>query len=122
MLIEIDFHSNEAIYAQLRDQIIMGIATSAIREGEELPSVRQLAQTVGVNMHTVNKAYTVLKEEGFIRLDRRRGAVIAPSEDKIRGLMEMKEQLRLVLARGFCRNIKKEEVHRLVDELFEEYS
>ena len=48
-----------------------------IREGDSLPSVRQLADTVGVNMHTVNKAYTVLKQEGFIQLDRRHGAVIA---------------------------------------------
>ena len=61
MIIEIDFNSDEAIYIQLRNQIIMGIATSEIQEGESLPSVRQLAETVGINMHTVNKAYTVLK-------------------------------------------------------------
>ena len=42
MLIEIDFNSNEAIYVQLQNQIIMGIATDAIREGDTLPSVRQL--------------------------------------------------------------------------------
>ena len=64
MIIEIDFNSDEAIYIQLRNQIIMGIATSEIQEGESLPSVRQLAETVGINMHTVNKAYTVLKQEG----------------------------------------------------------
>lgn len=58
MLIEIDFNSNEAIYVQLQNQIIMGIATDAIREGDTLPSVRQLADTVGINMHTVNKAYS----------------------------------------------------------------
>ena len=62
MIIEIDFNSDEAIYIQLRNQIIMGIATSEIQEGESLPSVRQLAETVGINMHTVNKAYTVLKD------------------------------------------------------------
>ena len=77
MIIEIDFNSDEAIYIQLRNQIIMGIATSEIQEGESLPSVRQLAETVGINMHTVNKAYTVLKQEGYIQLDRRKGAVIA---------------------------------------------
>ena len=77
MIIEIDFNSDEAIYIQLRNQIIMGIATSEIQEGESLPSVRQLAETVGINMHTVNKAYTVLKQEGYIKLDRRKGAVIS---------------------------------------------
>ena len=64
MLIEIDFNSEEALYVQLQNQIIMGIAMDLIKEGDALPSVRQLADTVGINMHTVNKAYTVLKQEG----------------------------------------------------------
>lgn len=121
MLIEIDFNSDEAIYIQLRNQIIMGIATSTIHEGDSLPSVRQLAEAVGINMHTVNKAYTVLKQEGFIQLDRRRGAVIALDIDKIKALEEMKQQLAILLAKGCCKNISREEVHNLVDEIFDEY-
>ena len=78
MIVEIDFNSDEAIYIQLRNQIIIGIATERLREGETLPSVRQLADDIGINMHTVNKAYSVLKQEGFVKLDRRRGAVISP--------------------------------------------
>lgn len=121
MLIEIDFNSDEALYIQLQNQIIMGIAMNLIQEGDSLPSVRQLANTVGINMHTVNKAYTILKQEGFIQLDRRRGAVIAIDMDQARALLEMKEQLRVLLARGRCKNISKEEVHALVDEIYEEY-
>ena len=56
MLIEVDFNSDEAIYIQLCNQIILGIAMSDIQEGDSLPSVRQLADTVGVNLLTVNKA------------------------------------------------------------------
>ena len=122
MYIEIDFNSDEAIYMQLRNQIIMGIATSEIREGDTLPSVRQLAQTVGINMHTVNKAYAVLRQEGFVQLDRRKGAVIAIDIDKLKAVAEMKEQLRIVLAQGCCKNISKEEVHGRVDGIVEEYS
>ena len=85
MWIEIDFNSSEAIYVQLQNQIIMGIATDMIREGDTLPSVRQLADTVGINMHTVNKAYSILRQEGFIQLDRRRGAVVAIDADKAQG-------------------------------------
>ena len=55
MMIEIDFSSDEAIYIQLTNQIIMGIATSRLQEGDTLPSVRQLADTVGINMHKVKK-------------------------------------------------------------------
>ncbi|MDE7132472.1 MAG: GntR family transcriptional regulator, partial [Lachnospiraceae bacterium] len=52
MFIEIDFNSDEAIYMQLRNQIILGIATARFQEGDMLPSVRQLADTIGINMHT----------------------------------------------------------------------
>ena len=64
MMIEIDFSSDEAIYIQLTNQIIMGIATSRLQEGDTLPSVRQLADTVGINMHTVNK---IIGATGIIR-------------------------------------------------------
>ena len=121
MIIEIDFNSDEALYLQLRNQIILGIATARIREGDELPSVRQLAGDIGINMHTVNKAYSILKQEGFIRLDRRKGAVIAIDMDKARELLDMREQLRVLLARGRCKNISKEEVYALIEEIYDEY-
>ena len=110
MLIEVDFNSDEAIYVQLQNQIIMGIATEMIKEGDTLPSVRRLADNIGINMHTVNKAYSILKQEGFIQLDRRRGAVIAIDVDKARALLKLEEQLRILLAKGCCKNITREEV------------
>jgi GntR family transcriptional regulator len=121
MIIEIDFNSDEAIYVQLCNQIILGIATSVYQEGDTLPSVRQMADTIGINMHTVNKAYAVLRQEGFIQLDRRRGAVIAVDMDKLRAMEDMKMQMRLLLAQGRCKGITKDEVHTLIDDLFEEY-
>ena len=119
MFIEIDFNSSEALYIQLRNQIIMGIATSTIQEGDTLPSVRQLAENIGIN--TVNKAYSVLKQEGFLQLDRRKGAVIAIDVNKLQAVEEMREQLRVLLAKASCQNISREEVHQLVDEIYEEY-
>ena len=121
MIIEVDFNSDEAIYIQLCNQIIMGIATSVFHEGDSLPSVRRLADTIGVNMHTVNKAYSVLKREGYISLDKRRGAVISLDIDKLEELQVMKRQLQIVLARGCCKNISRQEVHELVDEIFDDY-
>ena len=121
MFVQIDFNSDEAIYLQLRNQIIIGIAMDAIKEGDPLPSVRQMADNIGINMHTVNKAYAVLKQEGFLSIDRRRGAVIAIDVDKIRVREEMKQELLVVLAKGCCKNITRDEVHALIDEIFEEY-
>lgn len=121
MLIEIDFNSDEAIYMQLRNQIILGIATSQFQEGDMLPSVRQLADTIGINMHTVNKAYTVLKQEGYVKVDRRRGAVIAIDIDRMRALEEVRGELQVTLAKASCKNISREEVHALIDEIYEDY-
>lgn len=121
MIIEIDFNSDEALYLQLRNQIIMGIATSRIREGEGLPSVRQLAEDIGINMHTVNKAYTVLKQEGFVKVDRRKGAVISIDADRIAAVEELRENLQIILAKSRCKNISREEVHALIDEIYEDY-
>ena len=121
MMIEIDFNSDEALYIQLRNQIIIGIATSEICEGDALPSVRQLAEDIGINMHTLNKAYTVLKQEGFVKVDRRRGAVIAIDIDKLHAMSEMMRELKVILAKGRLKDISREEVHEMIDEIYNEY-
>lgn len=121
MIIEIDFNSEEALYLQLCNQIIQGIAMDHFHEGDSLPSVRQLADTIGINMHTVNKAYTVLKQEGFVKVDRRRGAVVAVDIDKVRALEEVEKELKVVLAKASCKNISREEVHALIDEIYGNY-
>ena len=97
MVIEIDFSSDEAIYIQLTNQIIMGIATARLQEGDTLPSVRQLADTVGINMHTVNKAYSLLRQEGFVTIDRRKGAVISIDVNKRKALEDLKQNLSVAL-------------------------
>ncbi len=121
VLIDINFQSDEAIYMQLCNQIIKGIATSDIQEGEQLPSVRQLAEVIGVNMHTVNKAYSILQREGFVKIDRRRGAIIAIDIDKIRALDETKRGLGIILARALTKNISRDEIHELIDNICDEW-
>ncbi len=121
MVIQIDFNSDEAIYVQLCNQIIMGIATSQFREGEQLPSVRQLAEMIGINMHTVNKAYSILQQEGFVKIDRRRGAIIAIDLNKLEALEEAHDMLGVVLARAMCKGVSRNEIHELVDEIYGHY-
>lgn len=118
----IDFNSEEAIYVQLCNQIIVGIATNKFHDGDSLPSVRQMAENVGINMHTVNKAYSILKREGFLQLDRRRGAIIKVDADKLNVLNNMKKEFGVVVARGICNGVTKNEAHELIDELYTEFS
>lgn len=122
MIVKIDFNSNEALYVQLKNQIIMGIANAQIREGETLPSVRELAEHIGINMHTVNKAYTILKQEGYLKLDRRRGAVIALDLDKYHAMMEMEEAMRVILAQGICKGVTCKEAHQLIDQIYSDFN
>ena len=72
-------------------------------------------------MHTVNKAYSVLKQEGFVKLDRRRGAVISLDVDKIKAIEEMTEDMRVVVAKAICKNISRQEAHDIIDRIYDFY-
>ncbi|EHZ2231177.1 GntR family transcriptional regulator [Listeria monocytogenes] len=78
MLLAIDLRSDEPIYTQICNQIIEGMAKRELLPGDKLPSVRSLGADIGINFHTVNKAYQILKQEGFIQIHRQKGVVIHP--------------------------------------------
>lgn len=77
MLLRVDLTSQEPIYLQIRSQIVQAVASGELEAGDALPSVRSLASDLGVNMHTVNKAYAVLRDEGYVIMRGRSGAYIA---------------------------------------------
>ena len=118
-----DFDSEIPIYMQIKNQVIEAIAKGTLAEGDELPSVRGLADEIGVNMHTVNKAYNLLKDDGYVRVDRRRGAVIAlslkASEEKFRE--EFHYNLEYYMAECFNRGISKEEVVKTIEDTFKQF-
>ena len=122
MVLTIDFNSSEAIYMQLRNQIIMGIAQDKIKHGESLPSVRQMAEELGVNMHTVNKAYALLKADGFLQLDRRRGAVVNISvETKQTHIATIYSGMRMMVAEAICKDISLAEMHQIITDMYQEF-
>jgi Predicted transcriptional regulators len=115
MLLKIDFESDVPIYIQIRRYIIEGLAKGELSEGESLPSVRQLAQDIGINMLTVNKAYTMLKNDGFVNIDRRKGAVVSkPAGEPDKGYMDnLNEEITAIIAEAFCRGIGRDEFLRM---------
>jgi GntR family transcriptional regulator len=111
MLIKIDLQSEIPIYTQVVNQIVEGIASKSLAEGELLPSVRQLAEDIGINMHTVNKAYSILKRDGFVTINRRKGVVVNEFS-RMRDsafIKEIPEIIKPVIAEAYCKGIKEKE-------------
>ena len=76
MILTLDFASDIPIYQQIRNAVVRAIADGQLQPGERLPTVRALAQEAGINSMTVNKAYQLLKQEGYITTDGRNGAAV----------------------------------------------
>lgn len=120
MILKIDFDSEIPIYVQIKNQVVEGIAKGELEEGEELPSVRGLADDIGVNMHTVNKAYSLLKDDGYIKIDRRRGAFISLNlKNSDEGFKEnLNYELEYYMSECFNRGISKEDIKIYIDTIF----
>ena len=119
MIIEINTQSPSPIYEQLRAQIILGIASKKLVPGEVLPSVRNLAADLGINFHTVNKAYSILCDEGYIVMDRRKGAVVAQVEAGDKAFLSgLSRQILLTAAEAVCRNISESDFAALCVECY----
>lgn|GEM_PF-14757 len=123
MIITLDFNSDTPIYVQLRNEIVIGIGSGELADGEKLPTVRQMAEDLGINAMTVNKAYAILKNEGFISIDRRHGATVAPIGN---GQPEFKEklenELRLVISEASVKGIGREEFMQMCAGIFSSVS
>lgn len=123
MIIKLDMQSEVPIYTQLVQQFIEGIASGKLQPGESLPSVRQLASDVGINLHTVNKVYTLLKQEGYIQVHRQRGVVVHPdgmppvTEDF---LEKQQSELRPVIAEAILRGMTRQDLTAIVERIYSE--
>jgi DNA-binding transcriptional regulator YhcF (GntR family) len=105
VIIRIDTYAEKPIYEQLRDTIILGIASGQLEEHEPLPSARSLAADLGVNFHTVNKAYEALRADSYIVMNKRTTALVAPK--KTQGVMpaNLSERLALCVAEAICNGV-----------------
>lgn len=124
MVLKIDMSGEIPIYIQLRNEIVKGIGRGELAPGENLPTVRQLASELGVNTMTVSKAYQLLKSEGFIETDRRKGAIVKPAQamgEAAAGYREhLGDELELLSAEAKLRGLKREEFLRLCEDAFAE--
>lgn len=123
MILNLDFNSDKPIYIQIREEVIKSIANGELEIYESLPSVRSLADEIGINLHTVSKAYNLLKDEGYISIDRRKGAVInnLPIDKTTNNFNQIKDQIELLVAESYLKGIDKSEFIDLCENYFEKY-
>ena len=119
MILKLDMNSTVPIYVQLRNQIVMGIGHGELKEGERLPTVRQLASDAGVNTMTVNKTYQILKAEGYIQTDRRQGAMVARNITMNKEFREkLESELELLSAEASITGMDKEEFLKMCENIY----
>ena len=119
MVIVLQDGSEVPVFKQIRNQIVMGISDGRLQPGEKLPTVRALAEEIGINSMTVNKAYQLLKQEGYIMTDRRNGVRVRESFGMTPELpLESKEQLKQLVSEARVRGVSQEEFMALVEEYF----
>ena len=120
MILSLDMGSDSPIYVQLRNQSGTGIGRGELKVGNRLPTVRQLAQDAGVNVMTVNKTYQLLKMEGFVEIDRRKGATICPAwETAGRFREKLESELELLSAEACLKGMSQEEFLKICKEMFQ---
>ncbi len=126
MILKVDMASGVPIYMQIRNEIVKGIGKGEIAYGENLPTVRQLAADLGVNTMTVSKAYQLLKSEGFIGTDRRKGAVVCGTDrpgssyEKERYREKLGDELELLSAEARLKGLGRDEFMRMCSDAFAE--
>lgn len=120
MFIEIEANSAVPIYLQLAQKIIEGVASGELKPGDSLPSVRAFAADLGMNMHTVNKAYHYLEEKEFIQIVQKKGVFIHENSLRQASSIErnrLKQELRPIVAEALCLQLSKEDIESLINEI-----
>ncbi len=113
MLFKVDPASSEPLYQQIAAQVRGAIGKGSLDAGDRLPPARELADRLGVNMHTVLRAYGDLRNEGLVEMRRRRGVVVRASADSRARLMTLARDLAREASR---QGVTKTELRRLLEE------
>jgi GntR family transcriptional regulator len=98
-LVTIDARDKTPIYAQLERGLRAAMATSRLRPGDQLPTVRQLAVELQINANTVARVYAELERAGVIETRRGVGSFISATAEQARPPREHEKRLRAFVTR-----------------------
>lgn len=119
MVIVLQDGSDVPVFKQIRNQIVMGISEGKLLPGDKLPTVRALAEEIGINSMTVNKAYQLLKQEGYIITDKRNGVRVRESFFMKHTLSpEADAQLHQLVSEAHLHGITRDEFVTIVDQYY----
>ena len=110
VILNVDLASEVPIYQQLRDRIVEAIADGVLVDGSPLPATRALAADFGINFHTVNKAYDLLRQQGLIRLNRGTGAVVTTTVADPPFHEDWTARARTLLAEAVAKGLSADEI------------
>lgn len=114
MILSIDENDRRPIYQQIADEIRLLIARGELTENSALPSVRQLAGDLGVNLNTVATAYRELQADGLLAIKHGAGAVVASNRMIEKTEETLRKPLRSALAQLFLAGLSWSEAMNLV--------
>jgi len=123
LLLQINPSSGEPIYKQIIDQINRLIMSGFLKAGDELPSVRNVAQTLEVNPMTISKAYGILEALGVLERLRGKGMIVANNQTNKKSLSDRLEMIRPILTEASSQarqlDLPAKEILKLFSELLE---
>jgi DNA-binding transcriptional regulator YhcF (GntR family) len=124
MIVKLMLESDKPLYQQLKENILEALAKGELQEGEILPSVRSLSASLAINMHTVNKAYNQLADEGFVTMHKGKGAIINSKDSYAAGQKEresIRQSLSVIGAEAKCRSLSREEFLEMCESSFAQF-
>lgn len=123
MLISIDHNDPRPVYQQIAAAIKQQLRIGLLVPGDELPGVRELAEALSVNLHTVRHAYQLLSEQGVVRLGLgRRTRILKPSDPPANPRQISQELLPRVeelVADATQRGLTADDIRRLIEQVLE---
>ncbi len=113
MLVRVDPTSGQPLFVQIAASVRGSIGRGEVGVGDVLPTVRELAAALGVNMHTVRAAYSELRDEGLVDMRRGRNVTVVA---QVPGVAQLHEQIHSVVAAARHVGKSDSEILRLVQE------
>ena len=120
MLVELRANDPRAVYRQIADEVVRGVAVGILKPGERLPAARELAAELKLNPNTVQHAYRTLKQDGVVEARRGLGMFVAatpPRDAKQKPAVVARQIAERALREAFRHGLLATDLRKALDEI-----